>query len=202
MTNIFFDLDGTIIDSRNRLYTLFQELVPQSALSFDAYWDMKRNKINHQQILSRHFPAVDFDAFNRAWLDRIESPEMLALDTLYPNAAAVLRTLKKSHSLYVLTARQSKDNLIKELTDLGIIDAFNAVLLTEHKWSKEDLIGQTHVSEGILIGDTGYDIQTAKACGLKSVAITHGFLSADVLRSYEPDKIIHSLSDIKKEGIA
>ena len=48
--NIVFDFDGTIIDASERLYRLFQDLVPRSALSKEAYWALKRNKINHNMI--------------------------------------------------------------------------------------------------------------------------------------------------------
>ena len=46
--NIFFDLDGTLIDSKLRLYSLFQKLVPESILTYDEYWKYKMNKISHQ----------------------------------------------------------------------------------------------------------------------------------------------------------
>ena len=52
---IFFDLDGTLINSKIRLYSLFQELVPVSNFSFDEYWDFKQNKINHATILRKKF---------------------------------------------------------------------------------------------------------------------------------------------------
>ena len=43
---IFFDLDGTLIDSKLRMYNLFQELVPQSNLTFVEYWEYKKNKFS------------------------------------------------------------------------------------------------------------------------------------------------------------
>ena len=53
--NIFFDLDGTLLDSRKRLYKLFQDLVLESNLTIDEYWELKRNKINHKTILIEKF---------------------------------------------------------------------------------------------------------------------------------------------------
>ena len=35
--NIFFDLDGTLLDSKERLYYLFQHLVPECKFSFEEY---------------------------------------------------------------------------------------------------------------------------------------------------------------------
>ena len=57
--NLIFDLDGTLIDSRNRLYQLFQRLVPESTLSFEEYWKLKRNKISNKDILIHRFCFKD-----------------------------------------------------------------------------------------------------------------------------------------------
>ena len=62
--NIFFDLDGTLIDSRLRLYKLFQDLVSSSNLTFSDYWNLKRNKISHKKILTTKFAYSEKDFCN------------------------------------------------------------------------------------------------------------------------------------------
>jgi phosphoglycolate phosphatase len=71
--NIFFDLDGTIFDSKERLYRLFQELVPQSNLTFEEYWSLKRNKIGHKTIIANYFKDIDFIQFEKKWMELIET---------------------------------------------------------------------------------------------------------------------------------
>lgn len=68
--NIVFDLDGTLLDSRRRLYVLFQRLVPGSLLSFDEYWSLKRNGTGHETILLERFgiESVELDGFLSRWL--------------------------------------------------------------------------------------------------------------------------------------
>ena len=58
---IFLDLDGTLIDSKLRLYGLFQELVPESILTYEEYWNYKKDKINHKKILKKYFKFNDCD---------------------------------------------------------------------------------------------------------------------------------------------
>ena len=53
--NIIFDFDGTLIDSKERLFKLFSFLVPQSNLDFKAYWELKKQGIGHAEILEKHF---------------------------------------------------------------------------------------------------------------------------------------------------
>ena len=69
---IFFDLDGTLVDASERLYRLFCDLIPECNFTKEEYWNLKRNKINHQMILEKYFPQYNFDEFNTKWLSLIE----------------------------------------------------------------------------------------------------------------------------------
>ena len=54
-----FDLDGTLIDSSERMYMLFCELVPECKLSKNEYWDYKRDKVNHKVLLERLYADIN-----------------------------------------------------------------------------------------------------------------------------------------------
>lgn len=204
--NIVFDLDGTLIDSSERMYRLFQYLIPESGLTKDEYWRLKRDKVDHRMIIKRYFSQYDFDEFNSYWLGFIESAEYLKMDEIYPDTVEILDELSKKYSLILLTARQSKKALAEELERLGIRRYFSRILVTEAQNSKEELI-RNAFNSGVLekmeydffIGDTGRDIQTGKALGYRTVAVTHGFMSEARLREYHPDYTIRELRDI--EGI-
>ncbi|GAB7261216.1 hypothetical protein DaDZ19_28830 [Dickeya ananatis] len=64
--NIFFDFDGTLIDSKLRQYELFCKLVPESHFSYEEYWDIKRNRINQEKLL------VDFFSYKPEQLHYIK----------------------------------------------------------------------------------------------------------------------------------
>ena len=80
--NLIFDLDGTLIDSRLRLYKLFQHLVPTSKLTYQKYWAFKSEKVSNESILAKEFnyDAVAINRFVSDWMDSIETPEFLVLD--------------------------------------------------------------------------------------------------------------------------
>ncbi|MFN5879013.1 MAG: HAD hydrolase-like protein, partial [Flavobacteriales bacterium] len=109
--NIFFDLDGTIIESRKRLYMLFQFLVASSDLTFDEYWELKRNGISHKSILTTQFnyTSEDYSAFESLWMNEIEKEEWLNLDEPIMGVTDLLLSLTAEHRLHLVTARQSKD---------------------------------------------------------------------------------------------
>ena len=124
MNNIFFDLDGTLINAGKRMYSLFQFLVPQSKLTYSEYWDLKRHKVNHQMILQQRFGYDEerFKVFEKEWLSLIETDEYLAMDTIYPNVPEMLSELQKDYTLYVVTARQYKQKTLGQLQALGLLE--------------------------------------------------------------------------------
>ena len=77
LPNLFLDLDGTLIDSRRRIYNLFQEMLPESQLSFDEYWKIKRSRVSQEKLLTERF-CFDPEAvqrFKADWLAKIEEPD-------------------------------------------------------------------------------------------------------------------------------
>lgn len=49
--------------------------------------------------------------------------------------------------------------------------------------------------EVALVGDTEHDVQAARACGYRSVAVATGWTSRDSLRAAGPDLLLEDLSD-------
>lgn len=191
MSVYIFDLDGTLVDASERLYRLFQCLVPESKLTKEEYWRLKRDKVNHRMILERYFSDRTFEEFNQNWLSLIEQPKYLAMDCLYADSLETLEKLSVENDLYLLTARQNRENLFEELNSLGIRHYFKRILVTENKCSKEDLLRRIPFTyKDYFVSDMGKDITLGNKVGLRTVAITHGFMSGIRLREYKPWRII------------
>ncbi|TFC70747.1 HAD family hydrolase [Cryobacterium sp. TMS1-20-1] len=200
--NIVFDLDGTLLDSKARLYELFQHLVPSSLLSYKQYWELKGNKFTNQIILAERF-AYDNEAtaaFVKDWMQLIETPEFLALDSNFSGMHDALSRLREQADLYVCTARQDRAAALDQLERLGLLEYFGQVLVTEQRTTKETLIalhveGRTDMDW--MLGDTGKDVQAGKAMDMNTCAVLSGFMNASSLRAYKPDLILESATDFR-----
>lgn len=203
--NLFFDLDGTLLDSHERLFQLFQALVPQSTFSFSAYWDLKRFKNDHKTILSKCFGFNDDEIknFEKLWMSEIEDDKWLLLDKPFPGVTDYLITLKDSGcSLYLTTSRQYKDRVVKQIQDFQWEPLFTGLYVTEQKVSKSGLLsGFRFTRDCWLIGDTGYDIIEGKKLNFNTVGIYSGFLAKEKLEEYKPDYMYEKVTEFMPDKI-
>lgn len=201
--NMVFDLDGTLIDSRLRLYRLFQNLVPDSPFSYEQYWTLKQKKISNETILLSILGKEESQVmrFVAQWMALIESPSYLAYDKKFVDIHTALTRFQQQADLYVCTARQLRQPVLDQLESFDILRFFKQVLVTEQKHSKETLIA-AHVanlsSQDWMFGDTGNDIQVGKLLNMNTCAVLSGFLSRESMEDYNPDLIINFVSDFSQ----
>ncbi len=197
---LFIDFDGTLVDSRERLYNLFQFLVPSSNYTFDEYWERKKKGVSHKLILIQEFNYSEEKSqdFHSSWMNLIEKPEWIRFDKPYSDVTKKLIELKSAgNSLILVTARQFPDVLNEQLVKFDWTYLFDQVLVTKQSKTKVELIRAAIDPEknDWFIGDTGKDIETGKELGIKTAAVLTGFLSRTVLQKYNPDIIIESFNE-------
>jgi phosphoglycolate phosphatase len=199
--NIFFDLDGTLINSKLRLFNLFNSLVTDSVYTFEEYWEIKQNKFSHQEILVNHFGYTEnqFKVFQEKWMCEIEKKEWLNLDVPFDGVTQYLTNMMKYADLYIVTARQSKERVSEQLNLFGWKEIFKKVLVTSQVTSKAELI---HLNVKInkndwIVGDTGNDIMTGKKLGISTAAVLSGFINKSCLLKYQPDLILENVINFK-----
>ncbi|MFW1957329.1 HAD family hydrolase [Acinetobacter guillouiae] len=199
---IVFDLDGTLICAKKRLYELFCDLVGTKELTFDSYWKLKFLGNTNQDILKNEFKYSEkkIEFFINTWMLKIENDKYLEMDTLIDGADNFLCELSKDNQLYICTARQSFTQAIKQLNKLGILSFFQEVFVTNQKFTKKELLINSDLKfskEDLFVGDTGHDIITGRELGMKTCAVLSGFMSKDRLELYSPDFIVKDVTGLK-----
>ncbi len=138
--------------------------------------------------------------FVTQWMRLIETPEFLKWDSNFEGIHAALTDLAAEADLHVCTARQLREPVITQLTQLGLLSYFKTVLATELKSSKEALIAAhipTLTHQDWILGDTGNDILVGRALKINTCAVLTGFQTQSTLQPYGPDLILPSVTDFK-----
>jgi phosphoglycolate phosphatase len=205
---IFFDLDGTIVDSREAYYeaariafqTMGQE-IPEKELVLEIPRKLERKQSINDVIKgeSHKFLSVYLDAYYSITTEKTK---------LLPNVSTTLETLSTKAKLALVTMRAfPKENIMKELEAFEIAKYFTYVVtaLDTHKPkpSPEALMKcvkalNVQISDCVIAGDSISDIRAGKAAGIKTVAVLSGLFSRRELAQENPDLIIKDITVLPK----
>jgi len=197
---IFFDLDGTIVDSREAYYeaarTAFRAMGQEPSEAHAALEIPRR--LEQKQPISDLIKG-DAQTFLRVYLKAYYDVTDVKTKPL-PNISQLLETLSEKAKLALITMRSvPKENIIKELTQFNIAKYFTYVVTAldtyKPKPSPEALMKcvkalDVQTSECIIVGDSINDVKAGKAAGIKTVAVLSGLFSRDEFAKEHPDLII------------
>lgn len=187
---IFLDLDGPILEGKNRHYQCYKDIIDKhggNILDIDTYWDMKTSKITRDVLLNKSDFQGSYSEFFEEWMKNIEDEKYLTLDILKPQVFETLdRWTKLTSNMVLVTMRQNRAFLIQQLKNLKVHDFFDEIIdcPPQRENTKYEALKNKNFKKAIFIGDTEEDTNTAKMLGIKSVGITNGlrkrnFLDAD-----------------------
>ncbi len=206
VSGIFFDLDGTIVDSRGAYVeaarTAFQALGLE-AVEAEVALEIPRKLEKKQPINDivkgdiRKFLAVYMKTYYAISKEKTK---------LIPNISATLETLSEKAKLALITMRNvPKKAVTAELEHFGIAKYFTHVVTAmdthKPKPSPEALIKTVkaldiQICDCVIVGDSISDIRAGKAAGAKSIAVLTGLFSHEELAKENPDLIIKNVTKL------
>lgn len=201
---IFFDLDGTIVDSREAYYEAariaFQAL-GQEMPKKEVVLEITRKLERKQPI--KDVVKGDLHKFLASYLNAYYSITTKKTKLL-PNVSTTLETLSAKAKLALVTMRAfPKENIIKELEGFNIAKYFSYVVTAldtdKPKPSPEALIKcvkalDVQMCDCAIVGDSISDVRAGKAAGSKTVAVLSGLFSRQELMEENPDLIIKDVT--------
>lgn len=196
----YFDLDGTLINSHKRLHALFNELTSGKDISFEKYWDNRRNNISDSDMLKEMYEADEeqLSKYSTQWFEHKEDDHLMAMDTPYPNAIEILKRCAAVGDVYIVTGRKSIPKAEAQIKKLGFTPFVTKMMVTEHKTPKHKLVTDilTPKADDVFIGDTAEDMKTGKTLGVITIGMTHGFLNEKEILKLSPDKTAANLQEL------
>lgn len=185
-----FDLDGTILDCRQRQVALMRKLVAaESGLQFNehAYWRTKREgHANGKALIEAGIPESRIKPLCDAWIEAIEDDEWLTLDERLPGAADALRSAHDSGiELVIITARQRATGVHQALLRLELDKMITQVCVVS-PISGVDKQKAAHLRDfkaELFFGDSETDYAAAQLAGIEFAAVACGQRNAEFLRA-------------------
>ncbi len=204
---VILDLDGTILDGHLRHYACYQQICDKydwPRMSLVDYWQAKRERTDPWHRTSVSEASLNSETLRKEWLDRIERPAVLALDSLHPGA---LEKLEEWHDqglrLALATSRRFPDRLRHQLVRLRLDSFWHCVVTSDpgrggagkaqHVREKIPDVSPEHC---LWIGDTEADIEAARAFGCRIWSVSCGLRTSSYLTSLSPDFLSGSLSEV------
>ncbi len=179
---IAFDLDGTLLDSRERHKIVMDDVLKKLGISIETNDLVPFKAEGHNNIewlISKDIDEKTAKKINAEWISLIEQDTYLKNDSLYFGAREILEKLSKENELYLVTARNNKAGCLKQLKNCGIEQYFKEIEIIDS--CKETSRLKTEVLRNYqidcLVGDTESDCKAAEQAGCKFYTVDYGFRS-------------------------
>lgn len=188
---IIFDLDGTLIDSR-------EDVVLATNATLKEFGE---KELTHQRIASfvgtgiedlikKALPHWDNQKVQEAlvFLGRYYFEHCLDHSCLFPDAENLLKTLRQKEILMAVFTNKPQIFTDKIISGLKVEKYFSQVFGAENGYPiKPDPAGtqallkllKVSARETLMVGDSGVDLATAENVGMDCALFTGGFLTAE-----------------------
>ncbi len=203
MKALFFDLDGTLTDSRPGIFRCIEYALekmqvptpPESELQACLGPPLQES---FARLLNTE-NLRDIDKAVQLYRDRFEVKGIYE-NAVYPDIESTLMALQKRFRLYVVTSKPEK-YAVKIIAHFSLDSFFQQVYgsypdgrlanktdLIKHVLSSEALAAEA----AIMIGDRHHDISGARNNGVTSIGAAYGYGSVEELNAAGANKISHS----------
>lgn len=202
---IIFDLDGTLVDSCRDITEALNHCFEQKGISGFCPEEVKKmvgEGVNRLIEKALQIKKVSFgmnemvECFINYYKQHIAD-----YSEVYPEVKETLEKLMDFKKAII--SNKTTELTIKTVECLGLLKYFDFVagsdFFSERKPSALPIIEtikkfNATAETTLVVGDSEIDIETAKAAGVKSVAVTYGYRQRELLKN--ADFIIDKISDL------
>ena len=211
MKLVIFDCDGTLVDSQHMICAAMQRAYDANAIVCpprEAVLSIVGLSLREAfEVLGRGHDDFPFDGmieqYKQAFFDLRHS--VGHQEPLYPGARETILTLAgRSDCLLGVATGKSQRGVRAILTHHGLLPHFATIKTADDAPSKPHpgMILEAMREAGaeprdtVMIGDTSYDIEMARAAGVTSVGVTWGYHDEAVLKASGADHIVTDYAEL------
>ena len=199
---VIFDVDGTLVDSQAEIVAAMTFAFASEDMAMpDRATVLSIVGLSLSEAFAMLCPAAPQDqrarlveAYKGAFMNlRADNMEM---GPLFPGARDALAILQaQDNTLLAIATGKSRRGLDKVLERHGLMGVFHSEQVADHHPSKPNpsmiltALNETGVApaRAVMLGDTTYDMDMARAAGIQKIGVTWGYHAAEALK---PDAMI------------
>lgn len=210
---LLFDLDGTLIDSRDDLADSINLMLAELNLAnlppetiYNYIGEGVFNLVNRSISASLQKESdLDFSNYSVRIFRKIYAENLVVKTKLYEEAAETLEVLSVFPKAVV--TNKPYDFSVEILRKLEIAHHFSVIIggdtFSEKKPSPVPLFGALEklgfsTEESLMIGDSRVDIEAGKNAGMKTCGCLYGFRGRDELEKAGADFLIEKFSELRE----
>ena len=200
---IIFDLDGTIADTLHTVINIYNEEVAPKLRCKQVKFEDKK-KLQNQPI------AQLFKQYQISWyklplvIYRVKKLLQKQIHTIKPFAGIqeVLQQLKSQHYSLGIVTSNSEKNANSFLNFHQLSSYFDFVYTNRNIFGKHKTLRnvikkhQFQAKDVVYIGDETRDIHAARKSGIGIIAVTWGYLGAEILANRQPDLLVDQPTEL------
>lgn len=200
---ILFDLDGTLRDTREAIYSALEHAISSHAPTVPTREEMASTIHHHTEIHRKFAPNTDLDVFEKSYREKVDG--LVTESVLYEGVKELVDGLHdQGYKLAVVSSATRVEQYLHKAELHHYFDALvNGGDTTEHKPHPAPVLLAlerlgVQPEEAVMVGDLAVDIEAARQAGVTAlVGITHGFGSRESLLEAGASYIIDSLAELQ-----
>jgi phosphoglycolate phosphatase len=208
---IVFDCDGTLVDSQHmicgamqRAYDAHDIVCPPRETVLSIVGLSLRQAFETLGRGQRDFPVEGMiERYKEAFFELRHSPEHQ--EPLYPGARdTILQLGARADCVLGIATGKSQRGVRAILTYHDLLTHFSTIMTADDAPSKPDpgmlvnAMRETGAAprDTVMIGDTSYDMEMARAAGVSAIGVNWGYHAPEVLRASGAERVIESYSEL------
>jgi phosphoglycolate phosphatase len=193
---IVFDFDGTLVDSLPIVVKAVNVLAKKYGHAEIKNVSKLRNK-SLRIIIRQDFHLSMFDVPKYAREVKLLIRKDMKKVRIFPEIKVILKKISKQYQIGILTSNSEEtvrsvlknehfDFIFSNSSIFGKAIVLKR-LLKEHNLNKDEII---------YVGDETRDIEACKKIGVKCIAVTWGYNSENILKSFKPDFLARNTKEL------